>query len=297
MTVRLAAAVTELEGRAAALLDRTVPDGEPRVPDEAVRRCGDLVVLLARGAVGTTGDQRRAVLDLLLRAERLDERARRLRVEAQDRARAALDAGLDALWSCTSSAELRTRAGALAATALAAERARLVEADGLTPERGVLRAQVPTSTGRTVLEVEGSDDAGGVQRFADALGVALDALAARERLRAQGRALAPLREALDSVLRSDDGPASGFPVPDDGAASVVREGTSSWAAALTVRQRETLELLARGLSNAEIAERLVVGVATVKSHVSAVLRAAGALNRAEAVARYVADGSSRAYRG
>jgi DNA-binding NarL/FixJ family response regulator len=43
-------------------------------------------------------------------------------------------------------------------------------------------------------------------------------------------------------------------------------------AELTSRERRILELLARGLSNKEIASELVIGLATVKTHVHAILR-------------------------
>ena len=55
--------------------------------------------------------------------------------------------------------------------------------------------------------------------------------------------------------------------------------------ALTPQEQRVLALLAQGASNREIATALVIGLTTVKSHVSHLLRKLGVTTRIQAIAR------------
>lgn len=59
---------------------------------------------------------------------------------------------------------------------------------------------------------------------------------------------------------------------------------------LTVKEREVLDLLAKGLSNKELAGQLVVSMSTVKSHLRSIFEKLGVKNRQEAVGRAIEQG-------
>lgn len=83
---------------------------------------------------------------------------------------------------------------------------------------------------------------------------------------------------LVSSLTGGPGPRSAAPAP--GAAP---DGVAARFPQLTPREAEVLALIGDGLSNAEIASRLFVSVATVKTHINAIFAKIGARDRAQAI--------------
>jgi NarL family two-component system response regulator LiaR len=100
--------------------------------------------------------------------------------------------------------------------------------------------------------------------------VSAEDLAAAIREAYAGRStLAP--EAIQALLQAE-------------AQSPLHEQELTEAYGLTPREHEVLALMVEGLSNPQIAERLVVSRSTAKAHVSNILSKLGVSNRAEAIA-------------
>jgi DNA-binding NarL/FixJ family response regulator len=102
-----------------------------------------------------------------------------------------------------------------------------------------------------------------------------DLIAAVRTLHADGALLAPAvtMQLLERLRSGSSG------LDDDGRADARPELLDT----LTERELDVLRLVARGMSNAEIAAQLVVGEATVKTHVSHVLAKLRARDRVHAV--------------
>lgn len=95
------------------------------------------------------------------------------------------------------------------------------------------------------------------------------------------RVLHPRLQGADQA-ESADGGAGRASAPQPSAALTTRPAAAAADAALSAREREVLLLLAEGLSNTDIAERMQIGDATVKTHVGNVLGKLGLSDRTQA---------------
>jgi DNA-binding NarL/FixJ family response regulator len=146
--------------------------------------------------------------------------------------------------------------------------------DGIEATRRIVRAQ--PSTRVLILTTFGLDSYVYDSLRAGASGFMLkdappEAITAALRIVASGDALlapAVTRAVIEEFARQ---PVATAPAPPPGIAE------------LTPREQEVLDLLARGLSNSEICERLVISEATAKTHVAHILRKLDLRDRVQAV--------------
>src|SRR5262249_19756853 len=113
------------------------------------------------------------------------------------------------------------------------------------------------------------------QALDEAARQALGARRARGGLSASAR-VAQLQAAIDAV-------AAGLHVSDHAPGRAAAAPGASAIEALTAREIEVLELLGKGLTNAELGTALGISAHTAKFHVAQILAKLGAASRAEAV--------------
>lgn len=163
---------------------------------------------------------------------------------------------------------------------------------------GLLHADRP-SQGESLTAV----DRDLVRLYADGVGLAIERAELAGRADQQRQRVAEAcQAAIQALSPLDDGPALNLraPLAVDAARTSAASGVgrrsdaheSGRLAALTVREREVLALLASGATNAQLADRLTVAESTVKSHVKHILHKLGATNRAAAIACYLRESRS-----
>lgn len=129
-------------------------------------------------------------------------------------------------------------------------------------------------------------------RFAVGLAQAYESASLRRRLRQEREQMRRFLDRLDARLGELSDNAVQLapweaPPPAEPESQHGGEEAAAFEGLLTRREGEVLALMAEGLSNRAIADRLVISEGTVKFHVNSILRKLRATNRAEAVSRYL----------
>ncbi|GGL17156.1 hypothetical protein GCM10011588_34800 [Nocardia jinanensis] len=146
--------------------------------------------------------------------------------------------------------------------------------------RAITVLEIEQAATRTVLLVEGTvgdEDHAAVLLLIDLAVATAERLDSEERLRAQQLRLRTLSEEIRGLHSAGADPA--LPHSDRAAEFAAA------AALLTDRERDILENILQGASNAAIAQTHTLSIETVKTHVKHILRKMGAVNRAELIAR------------
>jgi DNA-binding CsgD family transcriptional regulator len=130
--------------------------------------------------------------------------------------------------------------------------------------------------------------------FAEDFGLIYERVVLVERMRAQRDQIDKAFEFAQNMMTSlataeiDLARTSALPIPGEEDPYLgTPPAPASVQETLTPREVEVLMLMVRGATNADIAERLIIRRGTVKSHVKHILRKLDAVNRAEAIARYM----------
>lgn len=223
-------------------------------------------------------------------------------------------------------------AGSDAASASAEQRLRIVLVDDHPVVRAGLRAMLAEDAGIRVVD-EAGDGQDAIERVARSaahgepadlvlmdlqLGAGMDGVEATRRLRERCPDLPVLilttYDTEADILAAVDAGASGYMLKDAAPTDIhraIRDAAAgrtavapevaarlmgrmrTGATSLSSREVELIELLAAGMSNKEIARRLFISVATVKTHLVHMYRKLGAENRTAAVAEARARGIIR----
>ena len=152
--------------------------------------------------------------------------------------------------------------------------------DGVAATRSVINEELTAQNGQPIrviiLTTYHLDEAVTAALRAGAVGFLLKAAAATEIIAAiravvAGEAWLDPRVTLPIIAGIARQPEQHTPTPAE-------------MAQLTSREREILAILAQGLSNAEVAEHLVIAETTVKTHLARVMKKLGLREKAQAVA-------------